>query len=183
MEIKRRNINRGFTKLRVWEDAIRLVDCRKRFKMKYIERNKNINRGYRKLEIWQESILLFKLVKEKVDIVSNVSFKVKSQIEDSALSISSNIAEGYCRRHLKENIQFNNIALGSLGENYTQIYSLFSVGLIDEEWCNNYDNLHYSLEKKLIRFNKSQISMLKNKDDWKNDYYIKDMIFDYSNDD
>ena len=121
--------------------------------MLYIENNKNINRGYRKLEIWQEAIKLFKMVKNKINGLNSISFKVKAQVEDSIFSVHSNIAEGYCRRHVKGNIQFNNIALASLGENYSQIYSLFYSELIDEKWFTEYDTMHYSLENKLINFN------------------------------
>jgi len=39
--------------------------------------------------------------------------------------------EGYSRRGLKENIQFNNIALSSLAENYSQVFSLFEGNDID----------------------------------------------------
>ena len=60
--------------------------------MKFIDRNKNINRGYRKLDVWKESIELFKVVKTKIDSLKNISFKIKAQIEDSILSVSSNIA-------------------------------------------------------------------------------------------
>ena len=143
--------------------------------MKYIERNKNINRGYRKLEIWQEAIKLFKFIKDKIDNLNRISFKVKAQIEDSAFSVHSNIAEGYCRRHIKENIQFNNIALASLGKNYSQIYSLFYTRIIDEQWFNEYDSLHYSLENKLISYNKSQIKQLQEKSEWRTDYIIKEL--------
>lgn len=106
---------------------------------KYLERNKNINRGYRKLDVWKESIELYFFVKEKLIRIKDVSFKTKAQIEDSALSISSNISEGYCRRYLKENIQFNTVALSSLGENYSQIFALFNAKEIDEEWFIEYD--------------------------------------------
>ncbi len=74
-------------------------------KMKYLERNKNINRGFRKLEVWKETIELFRFVKLNLDKLNLVSYKSKAQVEDSILSVSSNIAEGYCRRYLKENIQ------------------------------------------------------------------------------
>lgn len=147
--------------------------------MKYLERNKNINRGFRKLEVWKESIGLFKVVKVELDSIKSVSFKVKAQIEDSILSVSSNIAEGYCRRHLKENIQYNNIALASLGENFSQIYALFYSKVITEKWYNEYDAKHYSLENKLINYNRSQINMIKNKSEWKNDYIVKEMIEKY----
>jgi four helix bundle protein len=65
---------------------------------------------------WVESVELFKLVKKKIDALNNISFKPKAQVEDSSFSVSSNIAEGYSRRFIKENIQFNNIALSSLAK-------------------------------------------------------------------
>jgi len=133
--------------------------------MKHLDRNKNINRGFRKLEVWREAIALFKMVKEKIDTLENISFKTRGQIEDSILSVSSNIAEGYCRRYIRENIQYNNIALASLGENYSQIYALYHSVLIEEIWFNEYDTAHYSLENKLIRYNKSQIKIMKDKSD------------------
>ena len=146
----------------------------------YLEKNKNINRGYRKLEVWQEAVELFSYINEKLISITNLSFKVKGQIEDSALSVSSNIAEGYCRRFLKENIQFNTYALSSLGENYSQIFTLFNSNIIDELWFGEYDRKHYSLEYKLIKLNRTSIEYLKINFDWKNDYQIKEIIEKYS---
>ncbi len=140
-----------------------------------LNRNKNINRGYRKLEVWKEAVELFVIVKKRIDKLNTVSFKVKAQIEDSILSCSSNIAEGYGRRSIKENIQFIAIALASLGENYTQIFSLLNLGVIERDWFDEYDNKLYSLENKLIQLNKSLIIKL-NKNDWQNDYKVKEMI-------
>ncbi len=146
----------------------------------YLEKNKNINRGYRKLEVWQEAVELFSFVNCKLSTKTDLSFKIKGQIEDSILSVSSNIAEGYCRRFLKENIQFNKYALASLGENYSQIFTLFNSSIIDEKWFNEYDQKHYSLENKLIQLNKVSIEYLKKNYDWKKDYQIKDIIERYS---
>ena len=125
-----------------------------------LNRNRNINRGYRKLEVWQEGIELFVLVRTKLKSIDSVSFKVKAQIEDSALSCPSNIAEGYSRRSIKENINFVNIALASLSENYTQLFALHSSDDLDKAWFDEYDKKHYSLENKLIQFNKSMILKL-----------------------
>ena len=143
---------------------------------KYLETNRNINRGYRKLEVWKESVELYSFIKKKIKTLKDLPFKSKAQIEDSALSISANIAEGYCRRYLKENIQFNSIALASLGENYSQLFTLFNASEIDEEWFKEYDKIHYSLENKLIKLNKTSIENLKSNYDWKNDYQIRDII-------
>ncbi len=144
-----------------------------------INKNKNINRGFRKLEVWREAIDLYVLVKEKVRNLKDVPYKIKAQVEDSIFSCHSNIAEGYCRRGLKENIQFNNIALSSLGENYSQIIALLYSNDIDKEWFYIYDTKHYSLENKLINFNKAQIKQLKDNTDWRNDYIIRDLIENY----
>ena len=144
-----------------------------------INRNKNINRGFRKLEVWKEAIEFFVIVKKKVKEISGVSYKVKDQIEDSAFSVHSNIAEGYGRRFLKENIQFNNIALASLAENYSQVYALLKAEIIDREWFDIYDSKHYSVENKLINYNRSQIKQLQNKDDWHDDYMLREMIEQY----
>lgn len=144
-----------------------------------INRNKNINRGYRKLEVWQEAIEFYVFVKKKVRKLSDVPYKIRAQVEDSAYSCPSNIAEGYGRRGLKESIQFNNVALGSLAENYTQIFALLQGDDIDRNWFDEYDAMHYKLENKLINYNKSQIKQLKENVDWKNDYIIRDIVEKY----
>ncbi len=150
--------------------------------LQYLEKNKNINRGYRKLEVWKEAIDFYDLINKKIGSINELPFKIKAQIEDSALSVSSNIAEGYCRRYLKENIQFNTVALASLGENYSQIFSLFNADQISQDWFNEYDKIHYSLENKLIKLNRVSIENLKNNYDWKNDYSIRDIEEDYVSD-
>ncbi|MCH8171112.1 MAG: four helix bundle protein [Bacteroidetes bacterium] len=134
-----------------------------------LNRNKNINRGYRKLVVWQEAIELFAFVKKKLKSLNTISYKLNAQIEDSIFSVHSNIAEGYCRRHLKENIQFNSIALASLGENYSHFFALLNSADISKEWFDEYDKLHYSLENKLINLNKSIIKKVNN-GEWNKGY-------------
>ena len=144
-----------------------------------IERNKNINRGYRKLTVWKEAIDLYVYVRKKLDNINNISFKVKAQVEDSAFSVHSNIAEGYSRRSLKENINFNNYALGSLAENYSQVYALLKADKFDRKWFDIYDDKHFSLENKLIAYNKSQIKILKEKGSWNDDYTLRENEINY----
>ena len=143
-----------------------------------INRNRNINRGYRKLEVWKEAIELYVFVKNKIRDLSSVPFKIKAQIEDSALSCPSNIVEGYSRRSLKEYIQYVNIYLASLAENYTQIFALFSAGDIDREWFDEYDKKHYSLENKLIKMNKTMLTKI-DKNEWKSDYLLRELMEKY----
>ncbi|NUM72579.1 MAG: four helix bundle protein [Ignavibacteriaceae bacterium] len=134
------------------------------------ERYKNINRGYRKLDVWNEAVGLFVLVRKKTRSLKSVNYKILEQIESSAFSVSSNIAEGYSRRHLKENIQFNTIALASLSENYSQIYCLLRSEDIDLTWFNEYDKMHSHLETKLVNYNKTQIQKLNSGADWDSNY-------------
>jgi four helix bundle protein len=143
-----------------------------------LSRNKNINRGFRKLEVWKEAIELYVFITKKIRALNAVPFKVRAQTEDSIFSVHSNIAEGYSRRSLKENIQFVNIALASLAENYSQILALYTFGDIVREWFDEYDKKHYSLENKLIQFNKTMIAKL-DKNEWKNDYIIRELIEKY----
>jgi len=143
---------------------------------KLIDRNKNINRGFRKLLVWQEAITFFVFVSSKIDSLNKLTFKLKAQVEDSAFSVHSNIAEGYARRSLKENINFNNYALASLAENYSQIYALLKSDKIEKSWFDEYDDKLYALENKLIAFNKSQIKILNEKGEWKTDYIIRENV-------
>ncbi len=144
-----------------------------------IIRNKNINRGFRKLNVWKDSLELYVFVKNKIRKLNEIPFKVRAQVEDSAFSVHSNIAEGYSRRYLKETIQFNNIALASLAENYSQNFALLESEDIERVWFDEYDSKHYSLENKLINYNKSQIKQLKEKTDWRTDYVVREIIEQY----
>jgi four helix bundle protein len=143
-----------------------------------LNRNKNINRGYRKLEVWREAIELYVFVTKKVRTLESVPFKVRAQVEDSIFSVHSNIAEGYSRRSLKEYINYINISLSSLAENYSQIFALLNSDDIDREWFDEYDKKHYSLENKLIQMNKTMILKL-DKNEWKNDYIIRELVEKY----
>ena len=59
--------------------------------MGYTER-RNLNRGFMKLEVWNDAIGLFKLVSVILEKIDKLDIRLKSQILDSAQSISSNIA-------------------------------------------------------------------------------------------
>ena len=144
------------------------------------EQNKNINRGYRELNVWKEAVELFYFVREKLKTLDNLSFKINAQVEDSIFSVQSNIAEGYCRKSIKENIQYLAISLSSLGENYSQIFTLTNSNDIDIDWFKEYDKKHYSLENKLIKLNQSYISKMKSKEEWRNDYILREIIENYN---
>lgn len=93
-------------------------------------------------------------------------FKIRAQILDSAQSVSSNIAEGYCRRHLNEYIQFCYIALASLGETITRSVGLKVTNSITEDEFETIDKLHYEVENKLLSLVRSLEKKRENKN-WK----------------
>jgi four helix bundle protein len=76
--------------------------------------------SFENLEIWQRGCRL------AVDIFKAYSacrnFTMQDQVQRAALSIPSNVAEGYERNSNKEFIRFLNIAKGSGGELRTQLY-------------------------------------------------------------
>ena len=104
---------------------------------------KNLNRGYMKLDVWQKSIQLFKVVYSEINFIQGLNYKLKAQILGATQSISSNIAEGYCRKSIKEYIRFLDIALGSSGEVMTRLIGLKSVNKISPQFFEEFDNLHY----------------------------------------
>lgn len=81
-------------------------------------------------------------------------FGLTSQIRRCAVSIPSNIAEGYGRKSNPEFIRFVNIASGSLFELQTQIEIALNVGLLNEvDFKNLYENTR-ELEIMIVSFQK-----------------------------
>lgn len=78
--------------------------------------------SYKELIVWQRSIDLVKEVYKLTDgFPKSEIYGLVSQMRRAAVSVPSNIAEGYKRRNLGEYIQFLGIADGSGAELETQI--------------------------------------------------------------
>ena len=79
-------------------------------------------KSYKDLLIWQKGI---QLVKEIylicIDLPKDEVFGLQSQMKRAAISIPSNITEGYGRNYTQNYIQFIKIARGSLLELETQL--------------------------------------------------------------
>ena len=129
--MERKNINRGFKQLRVWNNSVELyiLTCK----------------------------LLSKFPYELKKTVSNYSLIAHEDRRciDSSHSISRNIAEGYSRRSIKEYLNFLNIALGSSGEYHSCIISFYKANQITKEEFEQMDKLHYKTENELIQLIKS----------------------------
>jgi four helix bundle protein len=95
-------------------------------------------RNFKDLKIWQRGIELVKLVYRVTSTFPSVEkYGIVSQMRRSAVSVPSNIAEGFMRRHNKEYKQFLYIALGSLAELETQIIISKELSFVSTEDCTS----------------------------------------------
>ena len=86
------------------------------------------------IEAWQKARKLVKdiyLITEEGMFAKD--FTLKNQIRKSAISVVSNIAEGFARRTDKEFVQFLYVSHGSLAETQTQLYLALDLGYIIQE--------------------------------------------------
>ena len=125
---------------------------------------RNINRGFEKLRVWDEAVTVYLLT---CKVFENPAFELKrvaSNSIDAAQSISRNIAEGYCRRGIKEYLQYLNIALASSGELHSCLVSSLRAEQISEEQFEEIDQVHYKMENQLIKLIESLQRKLKQRD-------------------
>lgn len=86
--------------------------------------------AFENLDVWKRSSRLCVDLYKSLSICRDAGFK--DQITRSALSVPSNIAEGYERDSSKEFSRFLRIAKGSCGELRTQLYIGAEAGLLDK---------------------------------------------------
>ncbi len=83
------------------------------------------------LPIWKDARTLSQMIYEVSGPMKD--FSLRDQMRRAAVSIVSNIAEGFERGSNKEFLQFLYIAKGSVGELRAQLYIAFDVKMIGEE--------------------------------------------------
>lgn len=94
---------------------------------------------FQDLDAWQMSRTLYRLVfLATKTFPSEEVFSSVSQMRRAALSVSSNIAEGFGRSSMADKLHFYVMARGSLTELQNQIILLSDVGLIKD---NEYKEL------------------------------------------
>ena len=87
-----------------------------------MEEEKSKIKNFRDLDVWRLAMEIVVDIYEYTKIFPKEEvYGLVSQMRRSALSIASNIAEGFNRYHDKEDRQFLYIALGSCAELETQI--------------------------------------------------------------
>ena len=108
---------------------------------------KNKNRGYQQLRVWRDTIEFYKLNCRIFGKFSYELRRVTSQAIASSDSVHRNIADGYCRRSIREYLNFLNVALGSLGG----LHAYREAGQITEDDFRVLNELAFKLENGLLR--------------------------------
>ncbi len=72
--------------------------------------------GYKFLAVWTNAVLLRFLVRKFTETLPRKEHRTKTQLDDSARSVVSNIEEGYKRPTTKEYLNFLGFSQGSLEE-------------------------------------------------------------------
>ena len=134
---------------------------------------KNINRGYMQLRVWQDARELYLLTWKIFKRFPYELKRVASQQIASIDSIHRNIAEGYCRRGIKEYLQHLNIAMGSAGESVSAMHVYCPAGHISEEEFEHMDALVFKLENGLKKLIESLQEKQANKD-WDDSFVIRE---------
>ena len=90
--------------------------------------------SYRDLVVWQKSIeMTLAIYKLTDDFPSREMYGLSSQLRRAAVSVASNIAEGYSRTTTGEYKQFLGIAKGSNAEAQTQLIIAKGLNMGDTE--------------------------------------------------
>ena len=117
-------------------------------------------KNYTELKVWQKAYqLCLEIYKVTKDFPREERYGLTAQIRRAAVSIPSNIAEGYGRRTLGEYIQSLTIAYGSICELETQVLLSNDLTYIKEE---NFDKLQRNI-KEIERMLKALIRSLENR--------------------
>ena len=107
-------------------------------------------KSFTQLKAWQEA---HKIVLDIYDITKEFpkteQFGLVTQMRRCAISITSNIAEGFSRQSYKEKIQFYSMALGSLTELQNQLLVTRDVNYITNEKFQYYANKSVIISKLL----------------------------------
>ncbi|MDD5507559.1 MAG: four helix bundle protein [Bacteroidales bacterium] len=107
-------------------------------------------RTYRDLVVWQKAIELVTLIyKITKPFPEDEKYSLVSQIRRAAVSIPSNIAEGYGRKHTNDCSRYLQISIGSVFELQTQLIISKILNYVDNEQYNNIENKTREIERML----------------------------------
>lgn len=108
---------------------------------------------FRDLLVWQKSLsFVAETYNESKSFPKEETFGLTSQIRRSAVSIPSNISEGFGREGVKDYLRFLNIAISSLFELQTQLEIAFNLKFIVKVVFTSLYELSREIERMLSSF-------------------------------
>ncbi len=134
---------------------------------------KNKNRGYQNLRVWHDAIEYYRISCPVYRSFPYELRRISSQGIASCDSVHRNIAEGYCRRSIREYINFLYIALGSLGESVSGLYAYRKAGHLTEEDFQKLDAVAFKLENGLLKLVNS-LEKKRDSGDWTDHLMVKE---------
>jgi four helix bundle protein len=134
---------------------------------------KNKNRGYQQLRVWQDSIEFYRLTSHVFRKFPYELKRVGSQAIAASDSVHRNIAEGYCRKSIREYLNFLNIALGSLGESVSGFHAYREARQMTDEEFAALNDLAFKLENGLLKLVES-LERKKIDGDWVDSLIVKE---------
>jgi four helix bundle protein len=140
---------------------------------------KNKNRGYQQLRVWQDAVEFYRQTSRVFRKFPYELKRVGSQAIAASDSVHRNNAEGYCRKSIREYLNFLNIALSSLGENVSGLHAYRVAGQIAEADFQMLDQLAYKLENGLLK----PVESLERKrlnGDWIDTLIVKELNEEYA---
>jgi four helix bundle protein len=142
---------------------------------------RNKNRGYQQLRVWQDAIDFYVSCSRVFRTWPYDLRRGASQEIASADSVHRNIAEGYCRRSIREYQQFLNFALGSLGESVSGLIAYHKAGQLQPADFDSLNALAFKLENGLLKL----VESLERKEmagDWIDHLVLKESNIAYGGD-
>ncbi|MFT3740597.1 MAG: four helix bundle protein [Breznakibacter sp.] len=105
---------------------------------------------YRDLIVWQKAMDLVEFCYQvSGSFPTSEVYGLTAQMRRSAVSVPSNIAEGYGRHHSKDYARFLQMAAGSLYELQTQLEIAKRLGYLPSETFEHVSSMGFEIEKML----------------------------------
>ena len=136
-------------------------------------KRRNINRGYMKLRIWQDTVEYYVKTCERFSSLRDSLRRVYWQQTACVDSIHRNIAEGYCRRSVREYLQFLNFAQGSAGESVSALHAYLAAGQISQDDFDELDALAFRIENALKKLIES-LERKSDEDSWDETFIVRE---------
>lgn len=113
-----------------------------------MEEGKTTITNFRDLAVWKEGhVLVLSVYRSTQTFPKEEMYGLVSQMRRSAVSITSNIAEGFSRQTFRDKVQFYSIAKGSLTELINQLIISKDVGFLSNEEFVRLENQSFVVQR------------------------------------